>query len=248
MLYRGSYRLNSKYKYDQHRLQSLLDFYNYLQLHHHRYQFLNVTLSYTDGSQHNPDNITNLLRHLRRAVKVNGEKVPLHHIWKLEYRPSAKHKDQAVGYHYHLVVIWNRDVLYSSAKVEAALTKQWEKLGGVVNKNAFYGSHDTLKEGKGKNGTYPLTKPTKRTETASEVGIFHHLSYLAKTDPLQALPEDYIGEEFQTSQRLVKRLTDHPAIKVHNLTLVAPPLEKRTVTTPDNNPEPFVFDESEPPF
>tara|TARA_Y100000588_G_scaffold86694_1_gene92206 strand:+ start:443 stop:1162 length:720 start_codon:yes stop_codon:yes gene_type:complete len=239
-LYKDKYLVNNKYPHPKHRLQSLTKFYNYLQLHHYRYSVLNVTLSYTDDTNHDPRNITKLLKHLREAVVINGERLPIHHVWKLEHRASAKTNNQATGYHYHLFLIWNQDVEWRSNKVEDKLKKKWEKLGGIVNKNSFYTSHKKIKS------VYDSKQMVMRTETDKRSGLFHHLTYLTKEDPLQALPDNYIGEEFQTSQRNASRLTAHRDIKTHNLTIKAENQVVPTVTTPE--PELIVFDEDELPF
>ena len=215
-MYKNRYLINANYHHPKHRLQSLEQFYNYLQLHHHRYSVLNVTLSYSDNHHHKHTNITKLLKYLRESIVVNGEKLPIHHVWKLEYRPNSQTSaNKATGYHYHLFLIWNQDVLYSSSKVEQKLIKKWEKFGGEINKNSCYTSHSSTQS------IYDKSQTVMRTEQDKVSGLFHHLSYLTKEDPNQCLPDNYYGEEFQTSQRIKSRLTSHSAIKVHNLTIKA---------------------------
>lgn len=242
MLYKGKYLLNKNYQYQIHRLQSLEGFYLYLNLDNYRYQTSTYTLSYQIGTEHNPDNITKLLKHLRRKFVINGVKVPLHHIWKLEHRPIQEKTSKAIGFHYHLALFWNKDITPYDTQITSYLTKYWESLGGITNKNSYYGSHDVVKVGKGKNGSYPLPNPIRRTQAESELGIFHHLSYFIKTDPKQNLPDDYVGESFQTSQRLLSRLTAHPDIKVHNLSLVV------EIEPEEETPLPIDYFDGELPF
>jgi len=60
--------------------------------------------------------------------------------------------------------------------------------------------------------------PTYNTDTTSKYGLFHHLSYLTKVDPLQALPSNYKGKSFGVSQLKPEKLTNNPYIKKHKLT------------------------------
>jgi len=236
-MYKGKYLTNNKYPHPKHRLQSLTKFYNYLQLHHYRYSVLNLTLSYTDDTNHDPRNITKLLKFLRESVVVNDERLPIHHAWKLEHRASAKTNDKATGYHYHLFLLWNQDIEWRSNKIEDKLIKKWQKLGGVVNINSFYTTHKKV------SSRYDNNQLVMRTESDKHAGLFHHLTYLTKEDSLQKLPDDYTGEEFQTSQRNTSRLTAHKSIKHHNLTICA---ENEVAPKPEL--ELIVFDEDELPF
>lgn len=212
-LFRGEYRVNREYaQYDYDHLDALVKWWGYLNHKSYRYTYLVFSLRYDDQVSHSPTNITKFLNHIRKRFKVKGQLVPLHSAWRLEYRllPS---KDGVVGYHYHVFLCFNRDISPSTTKLTELVHKYWQH--GTVFVTCTHLSPETV-------DTYysgqMLSCPIRNTQTEHPCGIFHHLSYLAKKDPNQVLPNDYTGDAFKTSQHLESRLVGHPSIEKHNNT------------------------------
>lgn len=195
-LYRNVYRVNKSYSYSYKHLSSLVDWYETQRERSKYLTFLVVTLSYDSDSQHDPDNITKLIRYLKRAYTLKGaEKIDLSSVWRLEYRPSNTFtpKSAARGYHYHLVLCWDRNKKCDSEQLKNLIEKKWSKLAG--ENNVFISKTHQMPSWIEKDNN------VRNDDTTSTDSVFHHLSYLAKSDPKQALPKDYKGDGFKTSRR-----------------------------------------------
>ncbi|MDW2102695.1 inovirus-type Gp2 protein [Vibrio sp. 1580] len=213
-LFRGAYRVNKSYSYDYDHLTSLVRWWEYLNHQTYRYTFLILTLNYSDNARHQPDNITKLLKELRRSFKVKDNKVPLHTVWKLEHRPIGDSNKEAVGFHYHVVFAFSRDITQSTTALAELIKKHW-KHGKVHISNTVHTPKELERDWKNR----PLKHPIKNTQPEHFAALFHHLSYLAKADPKQVLPSEYTGDSFKTSQMLKSRLDAHPSIKKHKNTI-----------------------------
>ncbi|MBB1475918.1 inovirus-type Gp2 protein [Shewanella sp. SG41-3] len=206
-LYRGVYRVNKNYRsYDYDHLSSLVKWWEYLDHSQYRYTFLVFTLSYNKDDIHNSSNITSFISNIRKNFKINGFEVPLHSVWKLEYRKLSS-ECGASGYHYHVFLCFNREISPSTTQLSLLVKKYWK--WGDVHISATHLTPKTLQsDGRG----WPLDFPIKNTQTEHRAGVFHHLSYLAKNDPEQVLPSEYNGDSFKASQCIPDRLIRHPSI------------------------------------
>lgn len=203
-------------------MASLVDFYEYLEFDKYRYVVTTITLKYEAQSTHNQDNITNLLRHLNRYYKdKDQEKIPLHSIWKLEHRSCSKVTEKAAaGFHYHLTLIFNRDITPSNKKLVGMVRKFWGKhYGDIFISNKVHLTPTMIDKIEAPFHTKYLDKPVYNTEVNNVVGVFHHMSYLTKHDTKQKLPEEYKGKGFNISKLDASKLTRHSKIKARSLTI-----------------------------
>ncbi len=192
----------------------------------YRYQHTFVTLTYKNQESHNKNNITKLIDYLNKQFKdANGDKIPLHYIWKLEHRRGKSKEDKATGYHYHLSLLFNKDIYGSNYKLNSLIKRYWEKHNGGAwessNKNTR--SIPQLIERVKTSYVTRNIEPTYNTNTTSKYGLFHHLTYLTKEDATQLLPETYKGKSFGMSQMKENKLNDNPEIKEHKLTTTIQP-------------------------
>lgn len=204
-LYRNLYRVQSGKQYRYDHLDSLIDWWEHLDPQNNRYVFFTAVLTYANQADHKPENITNFLRALKRGFKVQGNKVSIDTIWKLEYRADSDRPEQeAMWYHYHVVIAFSREITPSTKRLKELMDRYWKH--GVVFATATHLSGDTVYKNKFNK---QLPYPVLNTDTTHYVGIFHHLTYLVKSDPKQALPKDYKGDEFRTSNRKkIKNIPD----------------------------------------
>jgi len=217
-LYRGKYLTNSNYKYRYVPLNSLTAFYDYLCFDKYRYTITVVTLKYDNQSDHNSNNLSALLKHLQKYhVDKQGNRIPLHTVWKLEHRKQTalSKSNKAGGWHYHIALITNRDISSSNKSLINRVRKQWEKWGCIHVTAKVHQTPQPVDSYQGSFSEIKLDTPTYNTDTTSIASVFHHLSYLAKDDPKQKLPDSYKGKSFNVSKLDITKLTGHEKIKEH---------------------------------
>ncbi|ELH0893835.1 inovirus-type Gp2 protein [Vibrio fluvialis] len=220
-LFRGKYRVIKKHCYDYDHLASLANWWEYLDHKTYRYTIIMVTLNYDDGQKHESKNITDCIRAVKRSFKdkTYKTKIPLHYVWKLEHRPIGieDSNNNSVGYHYHIFLAFNREISSDTNKLINLVRKYWKY--GDVNVSSNGRPHLTPETIYSDWKKRPLNIPIKNTQTEQYAGVFHHLSYVAKADPKQELPEGYTGDTFKTSQRKTELLDGHRLIKKRQNTI-----------------------------
>lgn len=230
-------------RHNYYNLQSLTKWYEYLDTAHYRYTMFMVTLTYNDTNAHKPTHMKTFLDTLKYHFKVSGESVPLHHVWSLEYRdPLITNTDKATGYHYHVFFAYNRDITTDVNQLHNLITKYWS-YGNVNFSNNRKPHYLPSKVYKDFNNRY-LPSPVLNTETDNVMSVFHHLTYLTKSDINQQLPDDYEGKAFKCSTTRPALLTSHSRIKYRNNTLRLKHNESIDYLLPDDN----WLIEGEPPF
>lgn len=197
--YRGEYYLNRKNnrEYLYKKLAALVGFYQVLDVNSNRYVITHYTLSYEDDNRHNPENIKLLMKFLKNKFRPDFK---IHYAYRLEYRDRARNSKKASGFHYHLFIIFNRDEQYDNRRITKALKKKWAKYSTVepfVTSPRY--SSETVKEVKYSDGWVKLNDPVEFKDHTQKHSLWSWLSYLAKSDPSQKLPEDYDGKSFYCS-------------------------------------------------
>ncbi|MFM2479292.1 hypothetical protein [Celerinatantimonas sp. MCCC 1A17872] len=230
--FRG-YRVNSHYHHDYDHLARLVAWYGYLDVEHYRYSVASMVLKYDEQDAHLSTDITKLLKSLNEKFKVKGESVPIHYLWKLEYRISDEiGKGEATGWHYHIIFCINRDIVFNLKTSFIPLVKEcWKH--GEIDGERYSCMPKKVKNGKRKAGnkieTYELSSLIINTQTEHYMSEFHHMSYLTKKDDDQALPDDYHGCSFKTSRLDKSKLEGHSSIKRHQNTIRLPAQDVRCV-------------------
>ena len=194
----NGYRLQAGKAYNYRNLTTLIRWYESLNIEYCRYNWLHTTLSYSSDQLHDKGNISKLVDYLKRSFKVNGKRVPLHIMWSLEHSHRLDKTGKAKGFHYHLVVCFSRELTAAIYPLDKKIKGYWARFGetftrsdgAVRSPEVHYYNHTGRK----------LRQPILNTCHDHYLGIFHHLSYLAKSDPTQELPEGYIGKGFGISQ------------------------------------------------
>lgn len=233
MLYKEKYCINSNYSHDKRNLASLIEWYEHLEHEHYRYTFLSFVLRFNSDDNFNPMHITKLFKRIRE-VKIEGHVVPFHYIWRLEYGSKNGAFVNNTGYHYHVFLAWNREISPDSSLIVKRLRKHWKKQGDVYVVNTVQtpskvNNEFIRRDAQGNDVIRPLLYPVMNTQTELKSSVFHHMSYLTKIDPDQALPDysDTVIPTFGRSKRDKKKLTNeaHHLIKRRNNTIrLNPPI------------------------
>lgn len=144
--------------------------------------------------------MADLMRFIKRKFAYN-----IHYAYRLEYRDRARSSEGVIGYHYHIYLIFDRDIKSDNKELVKAVRSFWEKrfnvkpfVTGVMLTPSVI-SEFTINKPNGIKFQIKLNEPVESTDNSKKHSLWYWLSYLTKEDPSQKLPADFKGKTFYCS-------------------------------------------------